>query len=75
MIMSSRIRAMEEIGLRELRLNLGPTLEGVANGRTIVVTNTNRPRAVLVPVEEYERLQRMREDQARPRTEIEGGLP
>lgn len=53
---SARIRSMEEIGLRRLRHEMAETINRVSLGTPIVVTMINRPKAVLISVDEYERL-------------------
>lgn len=43
------LRDMETIGLREFRPRLAATMKIVDEGRPVVVTRQNIPRAVLVP--------------------------
>lgn len=50
------LRSMKTIGLRELRPSLAATMKDVEAGSSVVVTRRNLPRAVIVPIEEYERL-------------------
>lgn len=50
----STLLDMDTIGLRELRPRLAATMRIVDDGRPVVVTNQNIPRAVLVPPDWYE---------------------
>ncbi len=47
---------METLTALDLRKKLGSVLDDVANkGKEIVVSRANRPLAVIIPVEEYEK--------------------
>lgn len=57
---------LDHIGVRELKNRLSAVLdESVRKGRAVVVTNHNRPDAVLVPPQDYEDLLAERERRER----------
>ena len=47
-----------EIGIRELKARLSEYVNRVAAGETITVTDRGQPRAMLVPVENTDRVER-----------------
>ena len=47
---------MREVQLREAKARLSALVEGAADGETAVITRHGKPRAVLVGVEEWNRL-------------------
>lgn len=47
---------MREVQLRQAKATLSSLVEGAAQGEAAVITRRGRPRAVLVGIEEWERL-------------------
>ena len=47
---------MRTVNLREARATLSALLEEAANGETVVIANREQPRAVLVGLDEWNRL-------------------
>ena len=47
---------MRTVGLRKARATLSALVKGAAKGETVVITNRGEPRAVLVGLDEWNRL-------------------
>lgn len=47
---------MRTVNLREARATLSALVEGAAKGETVVIANRGQPRAVLVGLDEWNRL-------------------
>ena len=50
---------MKQIGLRNAKANLSALVEAAAEGNAAVITRHGKPRAVIVSVEEWDRLRRV----------------
>lgn len=50
---------MQEIQLRDAKAKLSSLVEGAANGKTTVITRHGTPRAVILGVEEWNRLRQV----------------
>ncbi len=50
---------MREVQLRQAKASLSALVEGAAQGETAVITRRGKPRAVLVGIDEWNRLSRV----------------
>lgn len=50
---------MQEIGLRDAKASLSALIDGVSRGRTTIITRHGKPSAVLLGVEEWNRLRQV----------------